>query len=121
MGAGGGVSRRGQSISRLDGLSGEERCQPEGKTKTKSVSISQNIWTWRFVERDDQAIAQALWVRPWMACIRWMKLDGFFVFLKESDVMAVWQSFQIDAIQRILSPPLLCPRRTVLLALVSRQ
>ena len=31
-------------------------------------------------------------------------LDGFFAFLKESGVMAVWQGFRIDGVQRIFIP-----------------
>ena len=31
-------------------------------------------------------------------------LDGFFAFLQETGVMAVWQAFRIDGVQRIFLP-----------------
>jgi hypothetical protein len=31
-------------------------------------------------------------------------LDGFFVFLQETKVLAHWQSFQLEAVQRVFLP-----------------
>ena len=65
---------------------------------------------WRFAERNDQAVAQALYAGQAVDGVHTLDeaglLDGFFAFLKESGVMAVWQAFQIDAIQRIFIPTL---------------
>ena len=63
---------------------------------------------WRFAERNDQAVAQALYAGQAVDGVHTLDeaglLDGFFAFLKESDVMAVWQSFRIDGVQRIFIP-----------------
>lgn len=65
---------------------------------------------WQFAERNDQAVAQALYAGQVVEGVHTLDeaglLDGFFAFLKESDVMAVWQSYQIEAIQRIFIPTL---------------
>ena len=65
---------------------------------------------WRFAERNDQAIAQALYAGQAVDGVYTLDeaglLDGFFAFLKEVGVMAVWQGFQIEAIQRIFIPTL---------------
>jgi hypothetical protein len=65
---------------------------------------------WRFAERNDQAVAQALYAGQAVDAVHTLDeaglLDGFFAFLKESGVMAVWQEFHIDAIQRIFIPTL---------------
>jgi hypothetical protein len=63
---------------------------------------------WQFAERNDQAVAQALYAGEAVDGVHTLDeaglLDGFFAFLKESGVMAVWQDYQIDAIQRIFIP-----------------
>jgi hypothetical protein len=65
---------------------------------------------WRFAERDDEAVAQALYSGQAVEGVHTLDeagvLDGFFAFLKEAGVMAVWQGYQIDAIQRIFIPTL---------------
>ncbi len=65
---------------------------------------------WQFALRNDQAVAQALYAGQAVDGVHTLDeaglLDGFFAFLKESEVMAVWQSYQIDAIQRLFIPTL---------------
>jgi len=63
---------------------------------------------WRFAERDDQAVAQALASGAGVDAVHTLDeaglLDGFFVFLQESKVLAHWQSFQIEAVRRVFLP-----------------
>lgn len=63
---------------------------------------------WHFAERDDQAVAQALVSGAGVDAVHTLDeaglLDGFFVFLQETKVLAHWQSFQIEAIQRVFLP-----------------
>ena len=65
---------------------------------------------WRFAERNDQVVAQALYAGQAVEGVHTLDeaglLDGFFAFVKASGVMAVWQGYQIDAIQRIFIPTL---------------
>lgn len=65
---------------------------------------------WQFAERNDQAVAQALYSGQAVDGVHTLDeaglLDGFFAFLKECGVMVVWQGYQIDAIQRIFIPTL---------------
>ena len=63
---------------------------------------------WRFAERDDAAVAQALYRGQAVDAVHTLDeaglLDGFFAFLQETGVMAVWQEFRIDGVQRIFLP-----------------
>lgn len=65
---------------------------------------------WRFAERNDTAVAQALYAGRAVDGIHTLDeaglLDGFFAFLKAAGVMAVWQQFQIEGVQRIFLPAL---------------
>jgi len=63
---------------------------------------------WHFAERDDQAIAQALVSGAGVDGVHTLDeaglLDGFFVFLHETKVMSHWQSFHLEAVQRVFLP-----------------
>ena len=63
---------------------------------------------WRFAERNDAAVAQGLYAGRAVDGVHTLDeaglLDGFFAFLKASEVMAVWQHFHIDGVQRIFLP-----------------
>lgn len=63
---------------------------------------------WRFAERNDAAVAQALYAGEAVDGVHTLDeaglLDGFFAFVQESEVMAVWQGFRIDGVQRIFIP-----------------
>ena len=63
---------------------------------------------WHFAERDDQAVAQALVSGAGVDAVHTLDeaglLDGFFAFLQESKVLAHWQSFQLEAVQRVFLP-----------------
>jgi hypothetical protein len=63
---------------------------------------------WRFAERNDAAVAQALYSGEAVDGVHTLDeaglLDGFFAFLQKSEVMAVWQGFRIDGVQRIFLP-----------------
>jgi hypothetical protein len=63
---------------------------------------------WQYAERNDQAVAQALYAGQEVDAIHTLDeaglLDGFFAFLSESEVMSVWKRFKIEAIQRIFIP-----------------
>ncbi len=65
---------------------------------------------WRFAERNDAGVAQALYAGRAVDGIHTLDeaglLDGFFAFLKAAGVMAVWQQFQIEGVQRIFLPAL---------------
>ena len=65
---------------------------------------------WRFAERNDQGVAQALYAGRAVDGVHTLDeaglLDGFFAFLKAAGVMAVWQQFQIEGVQRIFLPAL---------------
>jgi hypothetical protein len=63
---------------------------------------------WQFAERNDVAVAQALHRGEPVDTVHTLEeaglLDGFFVFLQETKVMAHWQTFTIEAIQRVFLP-----------------
>ena len=65
---------------------------------------------WRFAERNDRAVAQALYAGRAVDGVHTLDeaglLDGFFAFLKAAGVMTVWQQFQIEGVQRIFLPAL---------------
>ena len=63
---------------------------------------------WQFAERDDSAVAQALVSGAGVDAVHTLDeaglLDGFFAFLQETKVMGHWQSFQLEAVQRVFLP-----------------
>lgn len=63
---------------------------------------------WHFAERDDPAVAQALVSGTGVDGVHTLDeaglLDGFFVFLQETKIMVHWQSFQLEAVQRVFVP-----------------
>jgi hypothetical protein len=82
-----------------------------GSKKQTANDIRQNLaeqLDWRFAERNDVAVAQALQRGEPVDEVHTLDeaglLDGFFVFLKESGVMKHWSTFTIDAVQRVFLP-----------------
>ncbi|MFN8454955.1 MAG: transposase [Anaerolineae bacterium] len=63
---------------------------------------------WHFAERDDPFVAQALASGTGVDGVHTLDeaglLDGFFVFLQETKVMSQWQSFHLEAVQRVFLP-----------------
>jgi hypothetical protein len=63
---------------------------------------------WRFAERDDAAVAQALQRGEPVDAMHTLDeaglLDGFFGFLKETKLMEHWLSVTIEAVQRVFLP-----------------
>lgn len=63
---------------------------------------------WQLAERDDQAVAQALASGAGVDAVHTLDeaglLDGFFAFLHETKVMSHWQSFHLEAVQRVFLP-----------------
>lgn len=63
---------------------------------------------WQFAERDDQAVAQALVSGSGVDAVHTLDeaglLDGFLAFLQDTQVMAHWHSFQLEAVQRVFLP-----------------
>lgn len=63
---------------------------------------------WRFAERDDASVAQALQRGEAVDAVHTLDeaglLDGFFEFLKESKVMEHWLSVTIEAVYRVFLP-----------------
>jgi len=63
---------------------------------------------WRFAERDDAAVAQALQCGEAVDAMHTLDeaglLDGFFAFLKETQIMEHWLSVPIAAVQRVFLP-----------------
>ena len=63
---------------------------------------------WHFAERDDRTVAQALVSGAGVDGVHTLDeaglLDGFFAFLHETKVMSHWQSFHLEAVQRVFLP-----------------
>jgi hypothetical protein len=63
---------------------------------------------WRFAERDDSFVAQALVSGSGVDGVHTLAeaglLDGFFVFLEETKVMNHWRSFHLEAVRRVFLP-----------------
>lgn len=63
---------------------------------------------WRFAERDDVRVAQALHQGEAVDAVHTLDeaglLDGFFAFLQETQVLDHWQTVTIDAVQRVFLP-----------------
>jgi len=79
---------------------------PQNKTDIQA-NLAEQL-DWHFAERDDQAVAQALVSGAGVDGVHTLDeaglLDGFFAFLQETKVLGHWQSFQIEAIQRVFLP-----------------
>ena len=80
--------------------------QPQ-TTAEVQVNLAEQL-DWQFAERDDQAVAQALASGAGVDVVHTLDeaglLDGFFAFLQETKVLAHWQSFQLEAVQRVFLP-----------------
>lgn len=80
--------------------------QPQTTTDIQ-VNLAEQL-AWQFAERDDQAVAQALASGAGVDAVHTLDeaglLDGFFAFLQESGVLSHWQSFEIEAVQRVFLP-----------------
>lgn len=80
--------------------------QPQTTTDVRANLVEQ--LDWHFAERDDQAVAQALVSGAGVDAVHTLDeaglLDGFFAFLQETKVMNHWQSFQLEAVQRVFLP-----------------
>jgi hypothetical protein len=81
------------------------------KRKQTADEIRENLaeqLNWRFAERDDIAVAQALYQGKPVDAVHTLDeaglLDGFFEFLRESEIMEHWQTISIEAVQRIFLP-----------------
>lgn len=65
---------------------------------------------WRFAERNDNEVAQALHQGEPIDTIHTLDeaglLDGFFTFLREQHILAHWQTFVIDGVYRVFLPAL---------------
>ncbi|MBU0494048.1 MAG: transposase [Chloroflexi bacterium] len=63
---------------------------------------------WRFAERDDARVAQALHQGEVVDAVHTLDeaglLDGFFAFLQETQVLDHWQTVTIAAVQRVFLP-----------------
>lgn len=63
---------------------------------------------WRFAERDDARVAQALHQGETVDAVHTLDeaglLDGFFAFLQETQVLDHWQTVTIAAVQRVFLP-----------------
>jgi hypothetical protein len=80
--------------------------QPQTTTEVRT-NLAEQL-DWRFAERDDQAIAQALVSGAGVDAVHTLDeaglLDGFFAFLHKTKVMGHWQSFHLEAVQRVFVP-----------------
>jgi hypothetical protein len=80
--------------------------QPQTTTEVR-VNLAEQL-DWHFAERDDPFVAQALVSGAGVDAVHTLDeaglLDGFFVFLQETKVMSHWQSFQLEAVQRVFLP-----------------
>ncbi len=67
---------------------------------------------WQFAERNDAAVAQALRAGAPIDDVRTLDeaalVDGFLGFLRQTGILAHWQTFTIDAVQRLFLPVLTC-------------
>jgi hypothetical protein len=88
-------------------------CQPSllGYQPQTTIDVRANLVEqsdWHFAKRDDQAVAQALASGVGVDAVHTLDeaglLDGFFAFVQERKVMSHWQSFQLEAVQRVFLP-----------------
>lgn len=76
-------------------------------TSEVRVNLAEQL-DWHFAERDDSFVAQALVSGTGVDGVHTLDeaglLDGFFVFLQETKIMSHWQSFHLEAVQRVFLP-----------------
>jgi len=79
---------------------------PQTATEIRT-HLAENL-SWRFAERDDQAVAQALYNGEAVDTVHTLDevglLDGFFAFLEASGVFAHWRTYTIAGIYRVFLP-----------------
>lgn len=82
-----------------------------GTQRQSAAEIRENLaeqLDWRFAERDDASVAQALRRGEPVDAVHTLDeaglLDGFFEFLKESKVMEHWLTVTIEAVYRVFLP-----------------
>jgi hypothetical protein len=82
-----------------------------GAGRQSAAEIRENLaeqLDWRFAERDDARVAQALQRGEAVDAVHTLDeaglLDGFFEFLKQSQVMDHWLSVTIAAVYRVFLP-----------------
>jgi hypothetical protein len=65
---------------------------------------------WQFAERNDAAVAQALHAGAPIDDVRTLDeavmVEGFLAFLRQSGILAHWQTFTLDAVRRLFLPAL---------------
>ena len=70
-------------------------------------NLAENL-DWRFAERNDQAVAQALHQGQQVDAVHTLDeaglLDGFFVFLHELHILEHWQTFTLAHVYRVFLP-----------------
>jgi hypothetical protein len=80
--------------------------QPQTTADVRANLVEQ--LDWHLAERDDQAVAQALVSGAGVDAVHTLDeaglLDGFFAFLHQTKVMNQWQSFHLEAVQRVFLP-----------------
>lgn len=73
------------------------------------ANLAENL-SWRFAERDDEGVAQALHRGDAVDAVYTLDeaglLDGFFAFLREHKIMAHWKRFTIAGVQAVFLPAL---------------
>jgi len=76
-------------------------------TSEIQVNLAEQL-DWHFAERDDSFVGQALVNGTGVDAVHTLDeaglLDGFFVFLQETKVLSHWQSFHLEAVQRVFLP-----------------
>ena len=82
-----------------------------GYTPQTADDIRQNLaeqLDWRFAERNDQAVAQALSKGEAIDAVYTANeaelLGGFFDFLQETGIIVFWRAFRIEGVQRTFQP-----------------
>lgn len=80
--------------------------QPQTSSEVR-VNLAEQL-DWHIAERDDPFVAQALVSGAGVDAVHTLDeaglLDGFFAFLDETKVMKQWQSFHLEAVQRVFLP-----------------
>lgn len=82
-----------------------------GYTPQTSDDIRHNLTEqldWRFAERNDQAVAQALHKGEAIDAVYTVNeaelLGGFFDFVQETGIIVAWRAFRIEGVQRTFLP-----------------
>ena len=70
-------------------------------------NLAENL-DWRFAERDDEEVAQALYRGEPIDAVHTLDeaglLDGFFKFLEAHDILSHWKTFTIGGVYRVFVP-----------------